>query len=92
MGITGRYRNVDGWLESPVRRGFRDCIAAEYLCPSESAAVDLAERCSPEEIAKEKPVKATKGKKEHKPSTSRDGSKKAVTLALLQRKDGATLA
>ena len=43
-------------------------------------------------IAKQKPVKARKAKKEHKPATAREGSKKAVILALLQKQGGATLA
>ena len=42
--------------------------------------------------AKDKPVQATRAKKDKKASTPRDGSKKAVILGLLQRKDGATLA
>ena len=45
--------------------------------------------------AKAKPVKVAKGKPAKagsKPAAARDGSKKAVVLALLQRKGGATLA
>ena len=43
-------------------------------------------------IANDKPVAPTEANRGHKPATARDGSKKAVMLALLQRKGGATLA
>jgi len=42
-------------------------------------------------IANDKPVAPTEANRGHKPATARDGSKKAVILALLGRPDGATL-
>jgi hypothetical protein len=48
----------------------------------------------PKSTAKAKPAKAVKGKRGKaggKPGAARDGSKKATVLALLRRKNGATL-